>query len=57
MKIYLENEIKKVKDAIIENYKFQLGIALPRASKILSQVIKVKDDSVYKKIKKELQKL
>lgn len=26
MKIYLENEIKKVKDAIIENYKSQLGL-------------------------------
>ena len=26
MKIYLENEIKKVKDEIIENYKSQLGL-------------------------------
>ncbi len=37
-------------------YIYGIGIALPRASKILAEVIKVKNDSVYKKIKKELKK-
>ncbi len=37
-------------------YIYGTGIALPRASKILAEVIKVKNDSVYKKIKKELKK-
>lgn len=37
-------------------YIYGTGIALPRASKILAEVTKVKDISVYKKIKKELKK-
>ena len=39
-----------------KHYIYGTGIALPRASKILAEVTKVKDDSVYKKIKKELKK-
>lgn len=42
-----------------KHYIYGTGIALPRASKILAEVnevTKIKDDSVYKKIKKELKK-